>query len=302
MQGFDIPKLYLRLVDGNPKYKYEVVDGQQRLRAVWEFFDNQYGLDDSAVPELAGKKYDDFDEDQRMRLEHYQFNLVQIRNAKDDEIREMFCRLQNGKPLNSAEKRNASASAMRDFCAEVARHAFFERVHFSNKRMEHDHVAAQTIALELAGGPTNVQNGALARMYRKNTDFDPASEVAARVRRTYDFLARSFPDKAPELRRGYVVSLYLMASKLVNGPIKQAEGIEEIFRFFALHFDMRRRTEPENLELVQFGKRLTSSADKEESIRFRDEVLRRAFAHFATNELVPLMRGEQKPAPSAGNS
>ena len=36
LRRYDIPKLYLRAVD-KPPYKYEVVDGQQRLRAIWEF-------------------------------------------------------------------------------------------------------------------------------------------------------------------------------------------------------------------------------------------------------------------------
>lgn len=64
-----------------------------------------------------------------MRFDHYQFNLVIIKQAEDAEIREMFCRLQNGKPLNSAEKRNAMKSDMRDFCAELSQHDSGEGEH-----------------------------------------------------------------------------------------------------------------------------------------------------------------------------
>jgi uncharacterized protein with ParB-like and HNH nuclease domain len=46
LRGMDIPKLYLRSVgDGSTgSYDFEVVDGQQRLRAIWEYFDGEYAL------------------------------------------------------------------------------------------------------------------------------------------------------------------------------------------------------------------------------------------------------------------
>lgn len=36
LRNYDLPKFYLR-VSNNPSYDHEVVDGQQRLRAIWEF-------------------------------------------------------------------------------------------------------------------------------------------------------------------------------------------------------------------------------------------------------------------------
>src|SRR5947209_6429955 len=38
-KDIDIPKLYFNL---NDKKQYEVVDGQQRLWAIWEYLSNQY--------------------------------------------------------------------------------------------------------------------------------------------------------------------------------------------------------------------------------------------------------------------
>ncbi len=42
----DIPKIYLRDVKAREgdDYEFEVVDGQQRLRAIWGFFDGEYPL------------------------------------------------------------------------------------------------------------------------------------------------------------------------------------------------------------------------------------------------------------------
>ena len=38
---YDIPKIYLRYVGDKSPYKYEVADGQQRLRSIWEFFNDE---------------------------------------------------------------------------------------------------------------------------------------------------------------------------------------------------------------------------------------------------------------------
>src|SRR6266487_1264767 len=48
---FDIPKLYFheylepKLIEGK-KRKYAVIDGKQRLLAIWEFIDNAFSLSD----------------------------------------------------------------------------------------------------------------------------------------------------------------------------------------------------------------------------------------------------------------
>ena len=95
LRGLDIPKLYLRQTAADSAFKFEAVDGQQRLRAVWDFFDNQYPLSDDFTPEHGGKKYKDLTMDQRMVFDHYQFNLVVIKDATDAEIREIsvVCRM-----------------------------------------------------------------------------------------------------------------------------------------------------------------------------------------------------------------
>ena len=46
--------------------------------------------------------------------------IVEIFDASDIEIRDLFLRLQEGVSLNPAEKRNAFVGGMRDFIAELA--------------------------------------------------------------------------------------------------------------------------------------------------------------------------------------
>jgi hypothetical protein len=223
--------------------------------------------------------------DTRKRFDLYQFNLVIIKQAEDAEIREMFCRLQNGKPLNAAEKRNAMTGAMRDYCADLAQHKFFESVRFSNGRMQHQQVAAQTVLQELAGKPANCQTTNLLKMYDDEKSFDVTSAKAKRVRKVYDFLYRCFPERTPELKRGYAVSLFLLVSDLMKGY--SLNGKEDDINKFLIDFDHRRRTQTEDIQMVKFTEKMSHASDSEESIAFRHEVLLKEFHQFCP-DLIPI--------------
>ena len=284
-RGFDIPKLYLRATPGDGPFEFEAVDGQQRLRAIWDFFGGDFALSEEATPELGGKKYSDLGFAERRVFDLYQLSLVVIEEASGEMIREMFCRLQNGKSLNSAEKRNAMVSGMRDFCADLADHDFFDSVRFGNKRMQYQQVAAQTVLLELAGEPAACRNTTLGKMYKEERGFAANSARGKKVRKVYDFLRRAFPERTPELKSGNVVSIYLLISRLMEGY--NMNGREQAVRDFLIDFEARRRRGQDDNEMLRFGERMKNNSDSKEAVAFRHEVLTREFHRFCA-DLIPL--------------
>lgn len=183
-QGMDIPKLYLRELPKqaggkDTKYDFEVVDGQQRLRAMWEFYEGEYALSKEAAlviegKDISGLKYDKLPPDALLALGLFQLSVVEL-VASDEEVEEMFVRLQNGTTLRAAEIRNAIPGDMKLFVREVADHPFFVNCTFANKRRDYDHVAAQMTKLELEGEPTDVKNTRLEAMYRGTATSTPAA-------------------------------------------------------------------------------------------------------------------------------
>ena len=122
LREYDIPKLYLRSID-RKAYEWEVVDGQQRLRSIWEFYTGDYALREDMDPirvrngkeyKCANKKFDELDDDLKDIFNGYQLDIVIFEEATDDEIEDMFVRYQNGTTLKAAEKRNAISGNMRD--------------------------------------------------------------------------------------------------------------------------------------------------------------------------------------------
>ncbi len=204
LRDYDVPKLYWRKTGSKPD-TYDVVDGQQRLRAIWQFFDGEFRLPKDADPidgrAIAGCSYEELPDEIRMTFDVYALDVVVLEDTDEDEVREMFLRLQNGTSLKAQEKRNAYPGKMRDFVRETSKHSFFSKVGFSNSRFTHDHIAAQMVCLELAGGPTNIRDADLNRMYREQKAFDSKSSEAKAVVKVLNVLNEIFTEKTPELER-----------------------------------------------------------------------------------------------------
>jgi len=287
LRNYDVPKFYWRQVKRDDGVQYEVVDGQQRLRAIWEFAANEYPLAKDCDPingfDVAGLKFSDLPIEIADVFQTYSLDVVMVTDAIDDdeEIRDMFLRLQNGTNLKAQEKRNALSGGMRDFVKALARHEFFERCKFSDARFTYDHVAAQTILIELEGGPTNVKDSDLNKMYEGNRDFDPNGRTARKIMKTYDFLSTAFPERTPELERYNVINLYCIASTLIESYVHA--GLAEPLADWFIKFEQERRLNEEKTDeerdwtLVEYRRLTSQSTDAEESIRARVETLEKRF-------------------------
>lgn len=285
LRDYDVPKLYWRKTGSRPDC-YDVVDGQQRLRAIWEFFDNGFKLPKNADPIdgeiIASFTYEKLPDELRMKFDVYALDIVILEDTDEDEVREMFLRLQNGTSLKAQEKRNAYAGKMRDFVRETSKHPFFNMVGFSNSRFAHDHVAAQLVCLEMAGGPTNVKDADLNKMYKEWKAFDSKSVEAkalARVVRVLKVLSDVFADKTPELERYNVVSLYCVVAELLKQYV--IDDVKSHLHDWFVDFEGKRREQeikPEeeaDPEWVSYKAKISHSTDAGDSIRWRMDFMLR---------------------------
>lgn len=284
LRGYDIPKLYWRKLSASPE-KYDVVDGQQRLRAIFEFHAGEFALPKDSDPiesvDPSKLKYADLPDDLRIRFDTYPLDVIILSQTDEEEVREMFLRLQNGTTLKAQERRNAFPGKMRDFVRTLADHPFFQNCGFGNSRYTFDLIAAQMTAIELNGGPCNVKNANLNTMYDDHQDFDVNFGKAKKIRRVLDYLRQAFPDKTPELKRYSIISLYSMVSHCLERYAMQARH-QAIHDWFIKFEGLRAREEqlPEDTrdpELLAYKERTSHSTDSEDSIEWRQEFMLRKF-------------------------
>ncbi len=282
LRDYDIPKLYWRKIGTKPD-TYDVVDGQQRLRAIWEFFDGKFRLPKNSDPidenDVGGLGYDDLPDDLRLKLDVYPLDIIVLDAMDEEEVREMFLRLQNGTTLKSQEKRNAFSGKMRDFVKSLVQHPFFTKVGFANSRYTYDLIAAQMICLEINGGPTNIKNADLNRMYKEYKEFDIKGHEAKAVLRNLNILDGIFREKTPELERYNVISLYCAIAELDRQYVL-LEIQNNILEWF-MDFEAKRRTQEEATEdqvapeWMAYKEKISHSTDSEDSIRWRMEFMLR---------------------------
>lgn len=111
IRGMPIPPIFLRQsVDVNTRKTYrEIIDGQQRTRAILDYIVNEsFSIKRSHNKEYGGCKYSDLDEDTKERILQYEI-IADVVSEKDDAvIYDMFSRLNsNNMVLNRQEIRNS---------------------------------------------------------------------------------------------------------------------------------------------------------------------------------------------------
>lgn len=245
MRGFDIPKIFLRKLPDGSRYLFDVIDGKQRLTAIWRFVSDDFRLlrDIGPFPDLGdlgGKCWSELPDDAKDRLQFADITVSKIEDATEDEIHELFLRLQRGEPLNAAERRNAMSGPVRGFVADrLATHSVWDETGLRSARFGlHEH-AAIVLALVLEGGPTALKGADLYRLYEKN-DFGPNGQIAHRTIRLLDTLREvaAFERGAIRTRWG-LVDLSIVLMRLENDEATLEP--KQIMDFFK-EFEKNRRT------------------------------------------------------------
>lgn len=177
LRGMDIPKVYLRSLPPGNAHTHDAVDGQQRLRAIWEFRAGQYSLEypeplaPIGIHPVAGVKFGDLHKSLRDKFESFTVSVAAITNATNDEITNLFSRLQMGVSLNPAELRNAILSPMRHVIDSIATsHEFFLESRIPDTRYKRQDYLAHIFAMGAYKGTKDIKAPDLKRMV---TEFGP---------------------------------------------------------------------------------------------------------------------------------
>jgi hypothetical protein len=149
LKGWHLPKFYFRKLDDG---SIECVDGQQRLVSIFEFFDNKLKLSEDSAHRFGGSRYSELSDDISDEFDDYEIDIEEIEDASEEDLEELFQRLQLGTPLNTAEKLNAISGDMRDFCRHGASHQFFsEKINLRNTRYAHFEAITRWAYVEARG-------------------------------------------------------------------------------------------------------------------------------------------------------
>lgn len=271
LNGFDVPKLYMADFtwgDSNlnkRKLPYAIIDGKQRLEAIFDFFDGVVVLNDDFVylpnPELrlSGLSHQDLRKNYpevAEEFDNYNLLVMSVSAQSEEPINELFVRLNRSKPLTGAEIRNAMAGPAPEVIRQIGKHDFFTSfVNFSLQRGQDLNAAAKMLIFEYNGALTATKKRDLDEFVSvvKKRSFAAQLELAGRrVLEMLDELTEIFLPKDKLLASAGIIPVYYWFVHTVQ------EGDYHRVREFLVHFEDERRrnkelisTDPESEEIDQ---------------------------------------------------
>lgn len=184
--------------DGVKADKFDVVDGQQRLRTIIEYIE---GADWAKLKKTADfKPFENLTQAGKLRLWQYRIPVASMKGFEQEDIEECYERLQKGKSLKIGEKLKArTTSGFYAQIKQIAGHRIFDL----DKR------------LKMRDGHWNLAVGMFKSVYGKN--------LFARheYRRLLDFLRGRFNEKAAQKTLEKCKRILNLETKVLELAVKE---------------------------------------------------------------------------------
>jgi len=297
INDFDIPKLYFHefgeyreLKDGK-KVKYAIIDGKQRLEAIWSFIDGEYPLADDIkyyadekinLHSLTYKEIADKYPAIKGLFDSSLLPIITIETEDIDMIEEMFSRLNEAVPLNAAEKRNALGGPMVSAIRRISQHKFFkEKSSFPKKRYQAMELGCKFLWLTLSDkiiDTKKVYLDSFVKEFKKKDYVSKSKDLEKQVSSILNHMEQIFIKKDPLLRTVSMPVIYYLAikdsidnnwfTKVTRKKMLGFDSARKINRLIA-----EKNISRANYEFLEFDRMAQQGTNDGVSIDFRKKVL-----------------------------
>ena len=225
LRGLPVPKIFLRTkIDPLMQTSIrEVVDGQQRLRAILDFAGDKFRLT-SRASEFANLTYSELPNQQKRDFLEYPLAVDQLVNASENEVLEVFSRLNSyNVTLNPAEQRHAQYQGkfkwvVRDM-SKKWEHIWSTYNILSTRervRMEDDVTIAQLLMIATEG----IKDGGadkIGKFYRANdSEFPSGEDSCQKVNQALSFFDNHLGEIIKETRLASPPQFLMLIAALMH--------------------------------------------------------------------------------------
>lgn len=278
-----VPPIYVRLGQAKEKNRVvrEVVDGQQRLTAIIEFMRDGYTLSKTLPSPWRGKRFSGLTPDERKRIEKYTFATETFQGISDQEVLEVFSRLNTySVPLNAQELRNGRYfGQFKQLAYQTALdYLEFWRTNgiFTERgiaRMEEVELVSELVIVGLAGMQDKKKS--IDDFYVKyDDDFDSRDQCKSRFDRVLSTISEAIPGSLDETEFHRPPLFYTLYA-VVHHRIFGIPGVQQRGKFGSL----------KKAEAARLLAELITLSDAIESYKNNDEV---------SEKLVPFVSAAQR--------
>ena len=295
LASFPVPSVYLEkreVVDSeDPErkvYSYSVLDGKQRMTTIFSYVNGEYALSED-IPdieiegttyEIAGKFFDELEEDVKQEILRFRFNIQAFEDVSDEMIEEIFFRLNNSTPLTKAQKSKPLMGVENSVLVNdiVSSRFFKEKCNFSKMQLKKsDDMCTLLQAMMLLdskhrGYEYKDISADSVMEYSKFINGNYPTECKDRLKKIIGFLDNCFYMKEKHLKKINIPMVMLMADEALNRGI-----INSHFRSFFYSFFEENKAE--------YSQYCSSGSIKKEKTVGRITIMSEAFeSYFAPKE------------------
>lgn len=290
LASFPVPSIYLEkreVVDANDVekriYSYSVLDGKQRMTTIFSYINGEYSLSEDipavelegTVYEISNKFFDELDEDIKQEILRFKFNIIAFEDVTDEEIEEIFFRLNNSTPLTKAQKSKPLAGVENSILInEITSGRFFsEKCNFSKMQLKKsDDMCALLQSMMLLdvkhrGYEYKDISQDSVMEYSKYINGNYPPETKEKLKKIIGFLDNCFYMKEKNLKKINIPIVVLLADEALERGI-----INSRFRSFFYDFFEHNKEE--------YSQYCSSGSVKKEKTEGRIRIMKNAFEEF----------------------
>lgn len=160
LYGFAIPAMYFTRDENGV---YDSLDGKQRSNAIFEYMNDEFCLtidtppvvdDEGNEDDFSGMSFSQLPEWAQDRIKDFNLTIYYYEGMTEQEVREFFRRLNNGKPLSAIELTRVNTPSLEAF-QELAKHDAIQSVvtATARKRFTDEMIAMQLYHLVTVEAP-----------------------------------------------------------------------------------------------------------------------------------------------------
>ena len=288
LTGYPVPPVFAKKGDDGI---YDMLDGKQRLMTLQRFLANEFALTEDtpcvdymidgepAVMPISQCKYENLPEDLRDELDSASITMYYFDGITDEEVAEMFFRLNNSKPVSSGILTRVRALS-KGKIREVGQHPIFELA-LTKKALEaYTNEDIVIKSLFILAGNTDLSTKAVRKWISETeiTD-DMACELSlcfGRLKECADVISKDDKKLAKKiLTKVHLVSLLPMMNKSRDEKVKTEDLVNWLKSFYG--------TSDKTSASAKYNDACSNGANQVVSVEARLSELEKSFNNMLVN-------------------
>lgn len=291
MTGFPIPAMYA--AKDTESRNYSMLDGKQRSNAINDFLHGRFTL--SNVPEVVledgtevdvnGMYFSGLCEELQDIISNYSLTIYYFEDISDEDVAELFYRINNGKALSSVEMSRVRSKALKTI-QEIGQHELFTTALTAKafEKYTHEDLVIKSYIMLTSDTPcldTKVVRPTMEKAEFSEQDINIMNGVFNRILNTYKTIVADDSPETGKLSKRIAKRLLTRTHMLSIMPIVKKSLIDrvpdDVFTLWVKNFFCGSRSAT---KYDEYNSRCTAGSGHAETIKVRLDVIKKDYNKF----------------------